>query len=159
MYMNEAIERINNIKWDLVGKNISKSDTNYGSEFLRRLAKFFKDELITPIRPVMTNIAKLLGDESERVVISQYLNKDAMKFIGDDTFKFIFEYYLQLARYSDENPYAAKYLSVYDPLLKLLEKGGEYTINMNELEIVNGVRLQFRGWYENFKDMEPINID
>ena len=38
MYMDELIERINNIRWDLVGKKISKSDAYYGSEFLRRLA-------------------------------------------------------------------------------------------------------------------------
>ena len=103
MYMNEAIERINNIKWDLVGKNISKSDAYYGCEFLRRLAKFFKDESIKPIKPVMTNIAKLLGDDGERINLSRYLNKDAMEFIGDRMFKFIFEHYLQLARYSDGN--------------------------------------------------------
>ena len=159
MYMNEAIERINNIRWDLVGKNISKSDAYYGCEFLRRLAKFFKDESIKPIKPLMTNIAKLLGDDGERINLSQYLNKDAMEFIGDRMFKFIFEHYLQLARYSDENPYAAKYLSVYDPLLKLLEKGGEYTISMYELEVPNVSRFILRGWYEDFKDKKSIDID
>lgn len=159
MYMNELVERINNIKWDVVGKNSSQSDPYFGYEYLRRLAKFFKEESIMPIKPVMANIAKLLGDVEEEIVISDYLSPKTVEFAGEGMSKNILKYYLQLARYADKNPNASKYLSVYDPLIKLLERGGMYILSINELEIVHISRYPLRGWYEMFVAKEPINID
>ncbi|MDS0525929.1 hypothetical protein NNC19_09590 [Clostridium sp. SHJSY1] len=159
MYMNELIERMNNINWDEVGRNSSKLDPYFGYEYLRRLAKFFKDESIMPIKPVMANIARLLGDVEEEVVISDYLNPKAVKFIGEGMSKNIIKYYLQLARYADKNSNVGKYLSIYDPLIKLLERGGKYVLSINELEIVNISCYPLRGWYEDFVVKEPINID
>lgn len=159
MYMNELIERINNIKWDVVGKNNSEVEADFGYEYLRRLAKFFKEESIMPIKPVMANIAKLLGDVEEEIVISDYLSPEAVEFAGEGMSKNILKYYLQLARYADKNPNVDKYLSIYDPLIKLLERGGKYVLSINELEIVNVARYPLRQWYERFVAKEPINID
>lgn len=40
MYLERAIDRINNINWDKVGTEISKEDEILGIEFLQRLASF-----------------------------------------------------------------------------------------------------------------------
>lgn len=160
MYMNEAIKRINNIKWDVVGKNTSEVEADLGYEYLRRLAKFFKEELIVPRKPLATNIAKLLGDVEEEVVISDYCNTEVAEFLGEEIYiKNIIEYYIQLAKYGDKNPDAIKYLSVYDPLIKLLERGGMYVLKINELEIVNAMDFPLRNWYERFVVKEPIDIE
>lgn len=159
MYMNELISRINSIKWDVVGKNTSQSDPYFGYEYLRRLAKFFEDESITPMKPIMANIAKILGDVEEEIVLSDYLSSKAVESAGEGMSKNILKYYIQLARYADKNQNVAKYLSIYDPLIKLLERGGKYVLSINELEIVNVSRYPLRGWYEMFHTKEPINID
>ena len=159
MYFNDAIERINNIKWDIVGKNVSKEDTDLGYEFLRRLAKFFKEESIKPIVPLFANIASLFGDDEGEIVISDYCNPVVSEFLGDDKYqKSIVQYYLQLAKYADKNSHAAKYLSVYDPMIKIHERGGDYVLRIYELEIVNAAHYPLSKWYEHFIEKEPIDI-
>lgn len=160
MYLNEAKERINNIKWGIMGENIPKSEAYLGYEFLRRLAKFFKEESIPPITPLVANIAKLLGDAEEEIVISDYCNSEVVEFLGESIYKKnIIRYYIQLARYADKNQDAIKYLSVYEPLIKLLERGGMFVLTIRELEIVNISRYPLREWYEIFVAKEPIDID
>jgi len=79
--------------------------------------------------------------------------------IGDDKYqKSIVQYYLQLAKYADKNPHVAKYLSVYDPIIKLLERGGNYVLRIYELEIVNAAQYPLSKWYERFIEKEPIDI-
>lgn len=160
MYMNEAIERINNIRWNKVGKNASEIEVYLGYEFLRRLAKFFEEESIKPMIPLVANIAKLLGDTENEVIISDCCNSEVVEFLGDSIYKKnIIQYYIQLSRYIDKNPDAIKYMSVYEPLIKLLELGGMFILRTNELEIVNVARYPLREWYERFVIKEPINID
>ncbi|WP_310938419.1 hypothetical protein [Clostridium sp. SHJSY1] len=158
--MDEAIERINNIRWNEVGKKASEAEADLGYEFLRRLAKFFKEESIKPIVPLVGNIAKLLGDSEKEVVVSDYCNSEVVEFLGENIYKKnIIQYYIQLARYIDKNPDAAKYISVYEPLIKLLEQGGMFVLRIKELEIVNAGYYPLREWYERFVEKEPINID
>jgi hypothetical protein len=156
MYLNEAIERINNIKWEVVGTN-SKDLGNLGYEFLRRLAHFFKSKGIEPMAPMFSNIAKLLGDVEE-VNISDYCNPCTIEFCNKYTYvKYLFNHYLQLAKYADKNSDVIKYLSVYDPLIKVLERGGMFSLNTHTLELCGQFPLY--GWYERFAVKEPIDSD
>lgn len=86
MYMNKCIKRINSINWDVVGSNISKSEVYFGYEFLRRLARFFKEKSIIPRKPLMTNIAKLLGDVDKEFIISDYCNKETVEFLEKNSY-------------------------------------------------------------------------
>lgn len=159
MYFNQAILRINNIKWDELGIKASKEEADLGYEFLRRLAKFFKEESIKPIRPLFADIAKLLGDTEEEISISDYCNPKVVNFLGQDLYrKNIIQYYIHLSKYADKNLHAVKYISVYEPLIKLLEKGGMYVLRLNELEIVNAAYYPLSEWYERFVLKEPIDI-
>ncbi|AIQ11297.1 hypothetical protein [Paenibacillus durus] len=160
MYLNKAIEKINNVKWDEVGTIVSEEDADLGREFLRRAAQFYKEESIKPLKPMFTHIAKLLGDTEEGVDISKYCSSKALELLVKNTSaKRIFEFYIQLAKYVDENPEYQKYLSVYEPLIRIFEKGGLFVFRMHELEIKNVAYISMNGWYERFVEMEPIDID
>lgn len=160
MYLNEAIIKINNIKWNEAGTNPLKIQADYACEFLRRLAKFFKEESIKPTTPLGANIAQLLGDNEEEIIISDYCNSETANFLGEGLYvKKIIQYYIKLAKYVDKNLNAAKYLSVYEPLIKVLEKGGMYVLRFNSLEIENVILIPLNGWYEDFVNKEPFRID
>ncbi|WP_242223013.1 hypothetical protein [Bacillus cereus group sp. BfR-BA-01380] len=158
--MNEAIVRINNVKWDIVGTNASEAEATLGYEFLRRLAKFFEEESIQPIKPLVANIAKLLGDVEEEVIISDYCNSETVAFSSENIYiKNIIQYYIQLAKYADKNPDVIKYLSVYEPLIRILERGGMFVLKINTLDIVKAAHFPLDRWYEGFVEERPIDID
>ncbi|MBD3922415.1 hypothetical protein H8B09_26925 [Paenibacillus sp. PR3] len=159
MYLEKALQRINGINWDVVGSNLSQSETHLGYEFLRRLAHFFKEQSQKPVPPLYANIAKLLGDEEE-VVISDYCNEKAIEFLDENKYVGkVFGYYLQLAKYTDKNPDAQIYLDVYDPLIRIIERGGLFILKHLELDIVNVANFPLNGWYERFVVKEAIDIE
>ncbi|AIQ11281.1 hypothetical protein [Paenibacillus durus] len=159
MYLTKTVERINNIQWDVVGKSTSRADVDLGYEFLRRLAHFFKEQSLKILPPLLANIAKLLGDNEEEVAISDYCNSEVIQFLGGNIYiKKIVEYYIQLSKYADKYPDASKYLSVYEPLIKIFERGGLYILRPRSLDVIDGGHIPLNNWYENFVDMEPIDI-
>ncbi|MGG4147290.1 hypothetical protein ABEW34_29660 [Paenibacillus algorifonticola] len=160
MYLDEAIVKINSVKWDAIGTNVSKADVKLAQEFLRRLAQFFKEELIKPRPPLFSNIAQLLGDNEEEIVISNYCSEEASKFLGRSIYTGkVFEYYIQLSKYVDEHQKAIKYLNVYEPLIKIIERGGLFDLRHQSLEIQNVGHMPLSGWFEKFVTKEPIDID
>lgn len=159
MYLSEATLRINNIKWDLIGKNPPEAGAEFACEFLRRLARFFKEEGIKPIKPLVADIAKLLGD-TEEIDISDYCDSEVLRFLGENLYlRNTIQYYLHLAKYADKHTDTYKYLSIYDPLIKIFERGGMFVLKLNTLDIVNEAHIPLNGWYENFVTMNPIDID
>lgn len=159
MYLIEAKERINSINWDFKGSMSPEVEADMACEFLRRLACFFKEEGIRPIKPLVANIAKLLGDKDE-IDISEYCSLEVLGFLGENTYvKNIVQYYLHLAMYADKNPDKYEYLKIYDPLIRILERGGVFVLKINSLDIVNGAHIPLNGWYDNFITMEPIETD
>lgn len=83
--MNEAIKRINSIKWNNVGKSTSEAEADLGYEYLRRLAKFLKEESIVLRKPLASNIAKLLGDVDGEFVISDCCDSEVVGFLGEES--------------------------------------------------------------------------
>lgn len=160
MFLDKAIQRINDIQWDRVGHNPSSTDAQLGYEFLRRLAHFFKEQSIKPTPPLYANIARLLGDSNEEVIVADYCTLEASGFLSDNLYVGkIFGYYIQLAKYADQSPDTMKYLHVYEPLIKIIEKGGLFILKHLELDIVNVANFPLHGWYNRFVDKEAINVD
>lgn len=160
MYLDEAIVKINNVKWDVVGTSVSKEDVKLAREFLRRLAQFFKEQAIKPRPPLFSNIAQLIGDNEEEIVISDYCNEEASKFLSRSIYTGkIFEYYIQLANYADKDPKYAKYINVYEPLIKIIERGGLFDLRHQSLDIQNVGHMPLSGWFEKFVTKEPLDID
>ncbi|WP_188067358.1 hypothetical protein [Brevibacillus brevis] len=160
MNLKVTIARINNIRWDRVGSNSSEIEADLACEFLRRLACFFKENSIKPMPPIIANIAKLIGDNEEEVTISDYCNVEAMGDSGKNIYVYkMFEYYLQLARFADKNQDAIKYLSVYEPLIKIFEREGMVVLKPGELNVVNCAHIPLNSWYDKFLDMKPLNME
>ncbi|WP_427181457.1 hypothetical protein [Paenibacillus sp. TC-CSREp1] len=159
MYLKQAITRINSIDWKLVGSIASEAEADLACEFLRRLACFFKEEAIKPVKPLVADIAKLLGD-AEEIEISNYCNSEVVEFLGENLYlKNIIQYYLHLAKYGEKHPDRYKNLSIYDPLIKILERNGMFVLRINALDIVNGAHIPLNEWYENFVTMKPFEIE
>ena len=62
MYTEKAIERLNNINWEDVGKNGEEKDIELGIEFIKKMAVFCKKNQIKPTLPFMTNLSPPEGD-------------------------------------------------------------------------------------------------
>ncbi|SEK82788.1 hypothetical protein [Paenibacillus sp. OK003] len=160
MLLENAVSKLNSINWGSVGTVISEEDANLGYEFLRRMAQFYKVEQLKPMPPAFTNVAKLLGDQEEELDISAYCSSDAVAYLNQNSYvKRIFEYYLQLANYSEERPGISQYLEIYEPLIKLFERGGAFTIKPLSLEIIKVSHFPLNNWYEKFVDKNPIDIN
>lgn len=160
MNLKVAIARINNIRWDRIGSNSSEVEADLACEFLRRLAQFFKENSIKPMPPIIANIAKLLGDNEDEVTISDYCNVESMGASGKNVYVYkVFEYYLQLAKFADKNKDAIKYLSVYEPLLKIFEREGMVVLKPRELNVEKCAHIPLNSWYDKFVDMKPLDID
>ncbi|CAH1224487.1 hypothetical protein [Paenibacillus sp. JJ-223] len=158
MYLDQAILRLNNINWSLVGTVSNKEDADVGYEFMRRLASFFKETQLAPKPPGLANVANLLGDSEGEIEIAALCNSDVVQFLSEDkNIQRMMQYYLQLARYADKNPDVHRYISIYDPLITLLERGGVFRITLRELVIKNGGTYPLNGWYERFFDKAPLD--
>lgn len=68
-------------------------------------------------------------------------------------------YYIHLSKYAEKNPDAIHYLSVYEPLIKIIERGGLFVLRHLELDIVKVANYPSNGWYEKFSANETINIE
>ncbi|WP_432774820.1 hypothetical protein AAFJ72_16660 [Brevibacillus gelatini] len=159
MYLDKAVSRINGIKWEEVGTIVSNGDADLGCEFLRRLALFYKNECLRPQPPMFSNIAKLLGDIDNELLISMYCNPKVLEFVGNYQYlSKIFEFYIQLSIYVDNKPQYTEYLNVYEPLIRILERGGFFVLRPQELEIQNVKYIPLNGWYDRFVSAEPYNI-
>lgn len=159
MYLDQAILKLNNINWNLVGTVPNKEDADVGYEFMRRLAGFFKEKQLAPKPPGLANVANLLGDSEREIEIAALCNSDVVQFLSEDkNIQRMMQYYLQLARYADKNPDVHRYMSIYDPLIILLERGGAFRITLRELEINNGGTYPLNGWYERFVDKAPLEV-
>ena len=172
MYFEKTIERINNIPWaDLVTHENSEGlrsieygrGKDHGYEFLRRLACFYTNQSITPRKPLMSNIASLLGDNRDCKVID-FCKDEIADIIRNNhnlrSFNFLapLDYYLQLSNYSDSHPEVAKYLDVYEPLVQVAENGKMFILKLNEFWIVDCPEFYLSGWYEFYSKAESIQL-
>lgn len=156
MYLKSALDRISHIYWDQFGKPHTElaAVEFMGYEYLRRMAAFFKEQSLPPQFPLITNIAVILGDTDEftldccGVEIPEKIRSQSIPFCT-------LEFYLQLARFSDINSSAAQYMSVYDPLIILLENGYNFTYKERGLYIYDLALYPLDNWYEKHVQAPP----
>lgn len=159
IYLDNAVSRINDIKWEEVGTIVSNEDADLACEFLRRLALFYKNECLRPQPPMFSNIAKLLGDTENELLISMYCNPRVLEFVANHQYiEKLFVFYIQLSIYVDKKPKYTEYLNVNEPLIRILERGGFFVLRPQELEIQNVKYIPLNGWYDRFVSIEPYNI-
>lgn len=157
MYFENALNRINHINWEKFGKpDAELTEVEYlGYEYLRRIAAFYSQQSVPPILPLVTNIAEILGD-TEEFSLDCCKVEVPEKVKGQWIPKCTLEFYLQLARFSDKNPNAVQYISVYDPLIQLLENGYNFTYKERGLYIFDLSLYPLSNWYENYVQAPPM---
>jgi len=160
MIFEKAIQKIDNLDWKAIGTASLNNNDQLAYEFFRRMAVFFKEQKIEPISPRFANISGLLGDTSELIDIQDYCNPESIKYMKKYSgIDLVCSFYLQLARYSEENIEYSKYLSVYEPLLKIIERKGVFIFRVNEMEIVGVSYIPLGGWYDRFINIPAIKIN
>ena len=151
MYLERAITRINNINWDKVGTKISTKDGDLGERFLQRLANFYYETSIKQYPPLLSDIARLMGDNSEANFDKYYTDKTKQFLCMTIYQSKIIEYYLKLSQLADDNPEARAYISVYEPLIEIFEHGGSFNLRKNDLDIENVIFIPLNNWFDKFK--------
>ncbi|UIO43731.1 hypothetical protein LOY85_06145 [Brevibacillus brevis] len=141
-------------------KNCTKTELSYLSEVFEDVAYNLQSKKYIESHPMIANIAKILGDLEEGIKISDFCSKEASDFLFKEVyFGKVFEYYIQLARYVDNNPTYSKHLSVYEPLIRIAERGGFFVLKAHELDIIDVSYIPLDNWYARFVEIEPIDIN
>lgn len=159
MYFENAINRVNQIKWEKLSITNHEDEQNLGHEYLRRLAIFFYDQKIKPINPIVANVAALLGDEST-INIENCCNLKVLESLKDKSIpKAVVMFYLQLARYIDQVQETESLLEIYEPLIRLLEKGFVFGYREGGFMIYNAKLYPLNGWYDRFLNATPMETN
>ncbi|MCP1225523.1 hypothetical protein [Sebaldella sp. S0638] len=157
MNFKNAINRINNVNWNNFMKLGTKEDNLLVYEYLRRLAEFYDEKGITPFGSLYFNAVNP-GKECE-IDLKLILEMEVVENLKySHMMRNMISCYLELAKYSDEKPEYSKYLEIYDPLIRILERGGDILYRDGGLMVRNGSIFSLSGWYEFFKNAEPKDI-
>lgn len=150
MYYKKAIDRINKIDWTLVGSRVGEDEQKMGFQYLCKMANFVERQHIEPTNPLLINIAKILGDVDDNDYLEDCKEQVRVSLKNKTTPRYIINFYLQLAHYSDEKNEVATYLQIYDPMICLLERGYSYGFREGGLMIYHAEFYQLSGWYDIF---------
>ena len=158
MYFESALDRINCIDWNKFGKpDTELAEVEYlGYEYLHRMAVFYSEQSVSPVLPLFTNIAVILGDTEEFSLDCCKLNVPE-RIRNQPIPRCTLEFYLQLAKYSDQNPNAAQYMSVYAPLIILLENGYNFAYKERGLYIYDLALYPLVNWYEKYLQAPTVD--
>lgn len=153
MYMEKAIERLNHINWSNIGQNGQKKDMELGIEFIRKMAVFCKENNITPTLPFMTDLSSFFVTCTISDEILDKCNNDVRKIIKNPSLSTsIVNYYLQASILSDQDMKYVRCMNVYEPIIRLFEKGGYFVYRERGMSFINSGLIPLTNWLENFKN-------
>lgn len=157
---NYAVERLNNIDWSIVGEKKNGSNILLLLEYYRRVAKFYDSLKVKKIiTPVYFPIAKILKLEYniKKPDIDIYEVCPTIKEINRESVHYLCENYVELAMLVDEGvELAISYKDIYDPIIRLFEKGGCYRNSHDNGYETDGGSIVFS--IANLKKLEEIDI-
>lgn len=64
----------------------------------------------------------------------------------------IVKFYLQASILSDQNAKYIDCMNVYEPIIRLFEKGGDFVYRERGMSFINSGLIPLSNWFENFKD-------
>ena len=151
MYTEKAIERLNNINWEDVGKNGEEKDIELGLEFIKKMALFCKKNQIRPTLPFMTNLSSPEGDYVLNQEILDRCNYKVQELIKNPSFSTsVVIFYLQASILADQNIKYIDCVNVYEPILKLFEKGGYFIYRERGMSFLNSGLISLNNWFDKF---------
>ncbi len=151
MYAENAIIRLNNINWDAIGQNGHKKDMELGIEFLKKMAKFCKKNNITPNLPFITDLPSFFGKKTIDNVLLEQCNDTVKKIIKNPSFSTsVVNYYLRASLLKDEKEKEIDCIYVYEPIILLFEKGGNFIYKERGMSFINSGLIPLTNWFEKF---------
>lgn len=153
MYTEKTIERLNNINWNNIGQNGQEKDMELGVEFIRRMSAFCKDNNINPNIPFMTDLTSFLVDYTISDEILNKCNNDVKNILEHPSLSTsIINYYLKASVLSDQDIKYIDCMNVYEPMIRLFEKGGDFVYRERGMSFINSGLIPLTNWFDNFKN-------
>ena len=149
MYTEKAIERLNNIDWNNIGENGHKEDMGLGVDFIRKMAVFCNKNNITPTLPFMTDLASFFADCAIEDDVLNKCNDDVRNIIENPSLTTsIVTFYLKAAVLSDRDIMYAACMDVYEPMIRLFEKGGSFVYRERGMSFINSGLIPLANWFK-----------
>lgn len=128
---NEAVKRVSAIDWNTVGYAFQReSNVALAKEFLRRAALIIKEYNLDVKFPFFS-AAKAIG-KSQQIDIEKVCSQ--INTLNNTFLRRACECYIEWASLTDEGePAAMKFPDLYEPLIKLFERGGSIGIHHGEV--------------------------
>lgn len=155
MYIEKAIKRLNNIRWENLGSNGEEKDIELGIEFLKRMAVFCKRNGISPrfMLPFMINLSSL---EANCVISQEILDKcndKVREIIKSPSFSTaIVTFYLQVSILTDQDIKFINAVDVYEPIIELFEKEGYFVYRERGMSFFNAGLISLNNWFDRFSE-------
>lgn len=151
-HTKKAIERLNKIDWKNIGQSGQEKDMELGIEFIVKMAVFCNEKGITPSMPFMTDVSSFLEDCVLSEEILNKCNSDVRNIIENPTMStLIVEYYIKASVLADSNIKYVDCMDVYEPIIKLFEKGGNFVYRERGMSFINSGLIPLNDWFENYK--------
>ncbi|CAI6053390.1 hypothetical protein PAECIP112173_01484 [Paenibacillus sp. JJ-100] len=133
---NQAIKRISAIDWSCIGNKQARSHVHLSKEYLRRASIFFR-YYPGPCRYPFIIISNSITKSQVSVDELQIINE-----IDNSYVKEIATSYLELNALIDEgNKIAIDYKDLFEPAIKLYERGGHFFIRAGYLNVAGATDL------------------
>lgn len=129
--VNNAVNRLSSIGFENVGDKLQESHHVLIREYFRRVNAFLDTESIPVDKYPIFSIAKVLGKTVDVNVFNLCPKLDE---INNLYIKAICYCYLEISKLADEGvSEAIEYIDLYEPMIKLLERGGSFSIRQGEM--------------------------
>ncbi|WP_017815758.1 hypothetical protein [Paenibacillus shenyangensis] len=148
--LNQAIKRISIIDWSNIGNKQAKSHVYLSKEYLRRASMFFRDYPGSCRYPFII-ISNAITKSQTHVNELPILKKIDNNYVGE-----IVTSYLELNALVDEgNEIAIDNKDLFEPVIKLYERGGHFFIRAGYLNVAGSTDLLSLA---NRVEREPLDI-
>ena len=152
MYTEKAIIRMNHIDWNHIGEEGRAEDMELGIDFIKKMANFCSQNNITPTLPFMTDLASFFTDYEIGKDILEQCSYDVRKIIENPAFStIIISFYIKAAVLAEKDAKYAVCMEVYDPIIRLFEKGGNFCYRERGMSFIGSGLIPLpENWVEKF---------
>lgn len=101
----------------------------------------------------MTDLSSFFGDCAIEDGILNKCNDDVRNIIENPSLSTsIVNYYLKSSVLSDQNIKYVACMNVYEPIIRLFEKGGDFVYRERGMSFINSGLIPLTNWFEDFKN-------
>ncbi|WP_419890525.1 hypothetical protein [Paenibacillus xylanexedens] len=157
--LNKAVERLSFIPFEDLGKNSLESYHVLIKEYLRRVNHFLNEMDTSVDRYPVFSFAKTIGETVDEKV---YQACPSLGILQNPYMKAICYCYLEITELADQGTnQAIKYINLYEPIIKFIERGGSFTIKQGEMIVGNAAYplTYWRGLDIEEQDISDIALE